>query len=192
MTDSEDILPPDEQRTKTSAEEEIDAGIKRSKVKDHKKKRLITRLKIAGAVSTVLLLGYIFYLFFIAPFVGTMAYGICRVFLELNAQYPHTLRISTVEEFGVSVRIWFTQVDSFGQYRMEQMQCDFKADENLGFVLDKVTIDHREYDPAVIAKFNTSLPVVFEYPPDLNLPEPLPDSLESLQFEFEKFRKPIL
>lgn len=176
---------------KLSADAEIDAAISRSKVKKNKKIALTRRAKIGGYCALSVFLAYGIYLLF-KPYEGTMAYGLCKVFIELNTQFPDTIRLSTVEEVGLSVRIWYTQIDSFGAYRLEPMQCFFKEDETYGFILDKVTIKRREIDPAIIQSFNRSLPVILANPPDLTLPSPLPDSLESLQLDFSKFRKPIL
>ena len=108
-----------------------------------------------------------------------MAFGICKVFLELNVRYPNTLRINTVEEIGTFVRIWYTQTDSFGEYRMEPIQCYYKPDEKLGFILDKVTVRRREVDPEKVNRFNKTIPIILQYPPDLTLPTPLPDSLNN-------------
>lgn len=187
----EDTLINLEQEKKATAEEEIDFIVARSKVKERKKKLFMKRLKIGGGSTLAILLVYGVYLLF-KPYNGTMAFGICKVFIELNTQFPDTIRLSTVEEVGMSVRIWYTQTDSFGAYRLEPMQCYFKEHPEYGFALDKVTIKRREIDPAVIERFNASLPVILQNPPDLALPNPLPDSLENLQFDFAKFRKPIL
>ena len=179
------------EEVKNSAEEEIDSAIEKSKVKAEKSKLMKLRLKVGGAIGGVVVVGALIFMLFL-PAQGTMAFGLCKIFIELNSQYPQTIRLSTVEEVGLSVRIWFTQVDSFGEYRLEPMQCYFKQDDKLGFILDKVTINRREIDPEIIARFNTSIPVILQNPPDLSLPNALPDSLDSLQFQFEKFRKPIL
>ena len=148
------------------------------------------QMKQGGGALLALVLGYGIYLG-LKPFEGSMAYGICKVFLELNVRYPETLRLSTVEESGSFVRIWYTQVDSFGEYRMEPIQCYFKPDEQYGFILDKITINRQEVDPQKVEAFNRTLPVIFANPPDLILPTELPDSLEGLQIETDMFRVPI-
>ena len=141
-------------------------------------------------LGVIALLGYGIYLLFV-PYKGTMAFGICKVFLELNTQYPQTLRLSTVEELGMSVRIWYTQTDSFGEYRLEPLQCYFKPDDTYGFILDKVTLSRREVDPLLVSEFNKSIPTILAHPPDLTLPIPLPDSLQDLQIDTNLFRKQI-
>ncbi len=176
---------------KPSQDKEIEAAVSQSSVQGEKKKLRKKQIKRGGIGTLALLFIYWVYTLFI-PYEGTMAFGICKVFLELNVRYPNTLRISTVEETGTSVRIWYTQTDSFGEYRMEPIQCYFKPDEKYGFILEKITIRRREVDPQRIENFNRILPVIFKYPPDLMLPTPLPDSLDGLQIETDKFRTPIL
>ncbi len=175
---------------KPSQDKEIEAAVSQSSVQGEKKKLRKKQIKRGGIGTLALLFIYWVYTLFI-PYEGTMAFGICKVFLELNVRYPNTLRIGTVEETGTSVRIWYTQTDSFGEYRMEPIQCYFKPDEKYGFILEKITIRRREVDPQRIENFNRILPVIFKYPPDLTLPTPLPDSLDGLQIETDKFRTPI-
>lgn len=190
-TDPVETLPRNRtKKTKTRADDEIDAAISRSKVKEKKDSLKKRRLKFGVILSVIALLGYGIYFLFI-PYQGTMAFGICKVFLELNTQYPKTMRLSTVEELGMSVRIWYTQIDSFGEYRLEPLQCYFKPDDTSGFILDKVTLNRREVDPLLVSEFNKSIPTILAYPPDLTLPVPLPDSLQDLQIDTNLFRKQI-
>ena len=171
--------------------DEIESAVEQSSVQEEKKLRRKKHMKYGAAGIGALVLAYVIYLLFV-PYTGTMAFGICKAFLELNVRYPNTLRISTVEETGTSVRIWYTQVDAFGEYRMEPIQCYYRPDETFGYALDKVTVRRREVDPKKVEDFNRVLGTVLEYPPDLTLPIPLPDSLDGLQIETDKFRKPIL
>ena len=119
-----------------------------------------------------------------------MAFGICKVFTEMYVQFPTTLKFNSVEEFSTSVRIWYTHTDSFGEYIMEPIQCYYKADEQYGYILDKVTIRRREIDQKIVDDFNKTLPVIFANPPDLTLPVPPEDSLKNLQINL--MSRPIL
>ncbi len=177
-----------QQKEKLSVDEEINEAVQNSKLAEKKKKARKKQFKLGGAGLAVLLVGYVIY-WGMQPFSGTMLYGICKVFLELDMQYPHTLRVSTVEEMGASVRIWYTQTDGYGEYRMEPIRCYFKKDEKLGLILDKVTIRRRPIDQEIVNDFNRSIPSILENPPDLTLPARLPDSLNGLQFETDKFRR---
>lgn len=143
-----------------------------------------------GAVGALVFIYLVYYLF--KPFEGGMDYGLCKVFLERNVQYPHTLHVSSIESFADYMRIWYAQVDAFGEYRMSNIRCTFEADPNYGLRLKKVSFDRRDVDPAKVAAFNKTIPTIFANPPDLTYPTPLPDSLEDLQLDTGLFRKPIL
>ncbi len=176
--------------TKTLVEEQIDAALAQSGVQAKRKGIRKKRIKHAVIGGTVCLLGYGIHLG-LKPFEGGMAYGICRVFLENYVRYPTLLRLSTVEEFDTSVRIWYTQVDSFGEYRMEPIQCYYKQDPERGTLVDKILINRREIDRKLVDDFNRALPAISAAPLDLVMPDPLPDSLQDLQFNTDMFRKAI-
>jgi len=176
---------------KTQVEEQIDAALASSSVQVKRKKERKKQFRQGAIVVGVLTLGGLVWLG-LQPYQASMSYGICKVFLEGMVRYPQYLRLSTVEEFDMSVRIWYTQLDSFGATRMEPIQCYYKADEVRGTIVDKVTVNRRDVDPRVVDSFNRALPAILGYPPDLTVPSALPDSLQDLQIETSKFRKSIL
>lgn len=183
--------PGKDRPAKTQVEEQIDAALATSALHTQKQQQKKKRFKYAIIAGVIALLSYGIY-YGLKPFEGGMAYGVCRVFLENYVRFPGFLRLSTVEEFENSVRIWYTQVDSFGEYRMEPIQCYYKQDEERGTLLDRVLVNRREVDPKLVENFNRSIPAVVNMELDLVLPSPLPDSLEDLQFETDKFRKPVI
>ena len=172
------------------SEEEIERSLANSKLAKAKleKRRKIFKLSLAG-VGVLFLGWFIHYLF--TPYKGEMTFGICKTYLELNVQFPQELRLSTVSDFGQYVRIWYTQLDAFGEYRMESIQCHFRADEVTGAAVEKILINRRPVDQQKIEEFNKIIPVILSNPPDLTIPYPLPDSLENLQINTNLFRKPI-
>ncbi len=171
---------PEENGAPTSTEDQIEEALDQSGLKQQQKLKKKNRMKLVGAgVALILVILIIRWGF--AERQGSMAYGICKVFLELNTQYPDTIYVSTVEEFGKSVRLWYTQTDSFGEYRMQPIRCYFKQDEAYGFILEKVTVRRTELDQAVVERFNKSIGTILQNPPDLTLPRPLPNSLKNLQ-----------
>lgn len=179
--------------TRSQAEKEIDEAVDRSAIR---KERDVTRKKIFKRgiiVGVVLLLSYGIHLLF-KPFQGTMAFGICKTYVELNVRFPETVYISDIEAFPASVRLWYVQTDSFGAYRMEPIQCYFKPDPAgvVPFILDKIVIRRREIEPELVTRFNKVLPALFANPPDLTLPALLQDSLQDLQINPDAMRKPIL
>jgi hypothetical protein len=178
---------------KTEADKEIDAAVQKSKLqeeKDAQRKKIMWRFVYACA--TLLLIYGIYYLF--KPYQARVAYGICKVYVELSVRYPDTLYFSAVDDFPTSVRLWYTYLDSFGEYRFESTQCFFKADPTgaAPFMIDKISTNRREVDPKIVTQFNRSLSVILTHMPDLDYPAPLADSLEDLQIDTDSLRKPIV
>lgn len=167
--------------------DEIDQALANSRLGEQQRAQRKRYFKY-GTYVLGLTLVFWAYDFLFAPYTSDMKYGICKVYLELNVQYPQDLRISTVEDYGTYVRIWYTQLDAFGEYRMEQIQCNYIADEVLGMKIEKVAINRREVDPAKVERFNTSIAVIRDFPPSLVIPPPLTDSLSSLQINTDAFR----
>lgn len=135
-----------------------------------------------------LVLVFLAYDYLFAPRKGGMPYAICKMYLELNVRFPQDLRLSTVKNYGKYVRIWYTQLDAFGEYRMENIECYYRRDKETGLSVEKILIDRREVDTEKVALFNKILPVIKQNPPDLTLPTRLPDSLENLQMNTNEFR----
>ena len=58
-------------------------------------------------------------------------------------------------------------------------------------MLAEAKIGKLSVDPKLVERFNFAIPYLIKFPPDLTLPAPIPDSLEDIQFEIDRFRKPI-
>lgn len=181
--ETDDPLTPDK---------EIEETVSKSTTKKEADKRRKQQIKWGGIAGAVLLLSFGIYLG-MQPLKGSMAFGVCKTFIELNVRFPSTLRFSTVEELGTSVRVWYAVTDTFGSYRLELVQCYYKPDPSgqLPFLLDRIALNRRDLDSRKIDKFNIILPALFANPPDLTLPAPIPDSLQNMQIETDKFRMPI-
>ena len=175
---------------KKTTEEEIKDAVGKSKFKEKQKQAQKKQFQIGGGLIAVLLVGFLIYLG-LKPYQGSKAFGVCKVFLELQIEYPPTVRLAGVRESGNWVRIWYAHTDSFGEYKMERLQCNFRQDEKYGFALDTATIERRKLDPAKIESFNRSLPIVLQNMPDLTLPSALPTNLRSLQFQTDLFRQQL-
>lgn len=136
------------------------------------------------------LFGYIGWWLF-KPFQESMEYGICKVFAELTLTYPDTVYYSEVVRFQDSIRVWYSYTDSFGEFRLEPIQCYFGPHEQFGTAVTRVTMGRREIDPEVVKQFNNALPAILAYPPDLIYPTPLPNDPANLKFDVDRFRKSI-
>jgi hypothetical protein len=127
------------------------------------------------------------------PYQASTAYGVCRNFLELYVQYPDFLRIASVTERQPSklehaVRIWYSQRDSFGQTRMERMECFYRKQPS-GIILSKVEVDTRELPREMIDKFSAALPGIMQVETDLTVPGDFPNRIRDLKLDTNQMRK---
>lgn len=170
---------------------EIDTAIKQSAVSEQKKAQKKQMTKFGAIAAVIVLISYGIYGLFI-PYKGEQPYAICRTFLELNVQYPSTLRMSETIALGGKVRIWYSHLDGFGQFKIDQIECNFRADDYLPYALEFVTMNRIEVDQAKVDLFNrAALPFLINYELDLTLPWPLPNRIRDLQFDTYLFRRPI-
>lgn len=177
------------------AEHEISTALMNStlqKAASQKRKRY---LKFAGIGFGLLLALWAYNWLFSLPVAG-MSYGVCKVFLEQNVQYPHTLQYSQVEfPSALSVRIWYAQTNAFGEYRMDNIRCNYEINPEKGMQLQNIIFRsgffERRIPPAELAAYNQMIPVITSNPPDLTYPRPLPDRLKDLRIETHLFRRPI-
>lgn len=162
------------------------------KLKEKKAEKKRKQYANIAKVVVFCVLFYSFYFLF-APFRGGLPYGICKTFIELNVTFPDTILLSEVSPTrNGGVKIWFTHIDSFGSYRLEPFVCTFAKDEKTGsFILAEAKVGKLSVDPKLVERFNAAIPYLVKFPPDLTLPAPIPDSLEDIQFETDRYRKPI-
>lgn len=157
----------------------------KKKVLKKKKNKRIRR--ISGTVFLVLFLWWGF-----APFSATIPYGLCKLLIEQSVTYPPTLNFTEVATLrNGDVRIWFTHTDAFGAFRMESFICSYAFNEKTGSsYVSKARWGQVEINQKTLDNFNKVLPylVAGEYY-DLTYPAALPDSLEDLKLETDRFRK---
>ncbi len=162
------------------------------KLKEKKAKERVKNIKKYSILTFLALFSYAVYFLF-KPFTGTLPYGICKTFIELHVPYPETIllsEVSTTRKGGV--RIWFAYIDSFGSYRLEPFVCVFRANAQGATYLAEAKLGKLDIDPVKVELFNKAIPYLATNPPDLTIPTPIPDSLDSIQFDFNRFRRPIL
>ena len=170
--------------------DEIQDAVKKSKIEQIEAKNRKKKSRLAIAAIALPIVGYLGYLLF-KPFEADMGYGFCRVFLEQNVQYPQYLVLSEIEQKRDFVRIWYVQTDSFGQDRLENIECYHGQDPELGYYISKIRINRRDIDPKKVERFNTSLSTIVAYPPDLTYPRRLHDALGNMDIQTYLFRKEI-
>lgn len=99
------------------------------------------------------------------PKQGSMAYGICSTFLELNTPYPHTIRHIALEGSRTAVRIYYTNVDPFGEFKQEMIECTYGADSNGSMRVTQITRNRKPVDAAQVTDFNKILGTVVSSDP---------------------------
>lgn len=123
-----------------------------------------------GTLGVIVML-VVLSIFSFQPKKGPMSYGICSTFLEMNTPYPNTLEYTDLEGSRTALRIYFTSIDPFGEYKLEMMECTFGPDEaGTGMKLTQVTRNRRPVDAEMVRKFNATLPIVIESDPYLVMP----------------------
>ncbi len=112
----------------------------------------------------------------LSPQQGSMRYGICHVFVELNELYPGEIKYLSVED-GDPVKIFYKKIDPFGVDSVNSIECYFKRNSRGEYLdeLSKVDINgkFRTYEaekPENVKRFNTGIPAIFANPPNLDLP----------------------
>jgi hypothetical protein len=152
----------------------------REKVKK-KKKSWKKGIAIVFGLLVLLVVGAYFF-----PYYGTINYGICRTFIELQEPYPQSIQyINAVEDPSTnSVTISYKKIDPFGLEAMNEIQCFIKTADNGAVSLQRVDINGKkksypQEDPAVIKKFNMGLIGLFAYPPSLVMPYRMSDDIKN-------------
>ena len=170
--------PPPPQKPDNSAalasvsrllDENLDSAMERELEAQRIKKEKNFR-QIMYGVGAALLLITLFGIYSCQPKKGSMAYGICSTFLELNTPYPETLRFTDLEGSRTAVRIYFTNIDPFGEFKQEMIECTFGPDEKMGMKLAQVMRNRRLVDPELVREFNLTLPTIMASDPYLVLP----------------------
>ncbi len=121
----------------------------------------------------------------VMPPMGTMRYGICKVYIELNEPYPQAIKLLSAED-GDPVKIYFKKVDPFGVDSVNSIECHFKRDASGQFLNEIAKIDingkARIYEaekPAAIQHFNHGIISILDNPPDLRLPNLSLDNIKN-------------
>lgn len=111
----------------------------------------------------------------VMPPYGTIRFGLCKSFVELNDPYPAFLEWVTAQEAGMAVIIDYNRTDAFGQRTLNQIRCFFKEDPKRGLMLDRVNINGDNEFPQeskeYIDRFNVGIPSLLENQPSLIMPD---------------------
>lgn len=175
--------------------DEVELALARGRLAEAKKAQRKKYIKFGAIAVGVGLLSWAGYFLF-APYEAGPPFGICKVYLENTVRYPQELRLSMVEDLRPinstdslgGVRIWYTQIDAGGSYRMESIECYYRQDPELGAQVDRININRRPVEPEKIKKLNNILSVILKNMPDLTYPPAFSDSLSGLQINTDSIR----
>ena len=112
---------------------------------------------------------------------GTIKFGICKTFVEQTLTYPLELRISSAAERPTDVKMEYTTINEYGEYILSTIVCAFRPDPVTTWAISEVQLNRQKLPQADVEKFNQTIPFILTNPPDLTLPTPFPDDLQSLQ-----------
>ena len=170
-----------------SAPADADAGAAKDAGKKSKKKsgKKISKKRIALYISLGLVAFIVWFGF--QPLRGTIHVGICRTFIEFQLTFPSSLRLTEVENFDRSLRLWYSYPGSFGEIRSSMIECKFHPDVP-GQVpqLEMAAINRQPLDQTVVENFNKTIPWVVAAEPSTLLPRPLEKAL-NIEIERENW-----
>lgn len=76
------------------------------------------------------------------PRKGSILYGLCQSFLELQVPFPEKINHSYVEQYPKAIRIHYNHIDGFGEYQIEMIECTFRQDPRFGVQMDRAFFDN--------------------------------------------------
>lgn len=159
------------------------------KLAAEKKKQKKKRMKRIILLCVGLLFSYGIYLLF-KPFEASADYGICRTILELTIPYPHTLYVS---ELGytkdAALKLWYTHMDAFGEYRMEPFECKLGYNKDGALVVEQIRMHNVSLASDRIEAMNNIMPYFNQNPLILAWPTALPDTIADLHLDIEGARR---
>jgi hypothetical protein len=175
MDDSQTTIQPNIQKRnlKSSAAKHYDQNYV------PKKKKKPFKRYIIGFIAFIFI-GFIYLLSI--PAEGSIRYGLCKNFVELNDPFPQFLEWVMVKEAGLAVILDYNRTDAFGQRSLNQIRCFFKEDQTGNLLLERVTINrdknHPKGVPENIDRFNKGISAILAHPPSLILPTGLPENVK--------------
>lgn len=176
MTEEEAASPANETPSEGTSGEGVTAAAKTNTDKKKKAKKSYRKFYIGGGILLVIGLIYVGMM----PITGTIKFGICRVFIEQRAVYPLYIDISSVLEREWDVRIEYTVINEFGRTMFNTVTCFFRPDPQNTYALNDVVLNRRKIDPAILERFNPTIPAIIANPPDLTVPFAPKDDLRTL------------
>jgi hypothetical protein len=109
------------------------------KIIDFIKKNAFTKNGIITIAASCALLVIGFYILqTMAPRKGNILYGLCSVFLEQQMTFPNTIEHTYVERYPRGIRIYYKNMDAYGQQNFSYLECSFVQHPQAGVQLEHV------------------------------------------------------
>ena len=150
---------------------------KEKEIADQLKKRKRLYYYIGGGVAFLIFLIWLGF----QPTKGPIQYGICRTFLELELKFPQTIKMTYVEVFDKSLRMYYTYNDAFGSVKSEMLECDFRPFSLMN--IESVKKNRKPVAQEKVDYFNRMVPIVAGAKHNLIIPALPKDDLMSLRRE---------
>jgi len=101
-----------------------------------------TKTIVQGTIGVVVILIILMIFQSCAPRKANILYGMCRSFLELQVPFPETIEQKEIELYRTAVRMNYTHLDGFGEYRLEMIECSFEQHPQNGVQLNTVFFNY--------------------------------------------------
>ena len=169
--DSADVTQEEDQK------DDPQSRRKAALLEKQKKRKLIKRI-VLGVLGVLA----VFIWYGLQPLTAGMNYGICRTYIEGILTYPETFKITQYDEYGPSIRIFYTYTDAFGGQRSDMVECIIGPDPVAGYKASKISINRKPISDDELARFNMTIPGIVLGQPSLIIPRPADkDDLEALK-----------
>ncbi len=119
--------------------------------------------------------------FAMQPLRAGINFGVCRTYLEARMKYPTSFQVTRYDEYGRSLRIFYTYTDAFGGTRSEMAECIAIPDASGGIVMHDIKINRKSINKEELDRFNKTIPGIIAHNPDTIIPRPAGDDLRSLK-----------
>ncbi len=152
------------------------AGAKKNRPKRSKKQ--VVLYSLLGAAAFILLISW----WAAQPLRGGPVMALCRVFAEKQLKYPQTLKLTTVDWFGDSTRLYYTFTGPFGENRSSLIDCRYQIDPVTRVVsFYSIKIDKNEVRQDQVEAFNRAIPHLMKHKMNNIIPPPYKDDLYDLK-----------
>lgn len=145
----------------------------------------VKRKPRTSAFMSVLFFIAIFIWYGLQPIRGSMYYGVCRVFTQMQLRYPDTMEVVSADVFSAEWRVYYTFIDAFGSERSEMVKCIFGPSQKTGFKIEEAQLlrgtKRTEFDQKTLDKFNATIPAIIAGEPNLILPWKPGETLRDLK-----------